>query len=370
MMAAPSWGRKLAVPHLSTSNLRYAVKTALAILVVWFSLDLVGVRNPVFALISVVVVAEPQLGTSLFLAWSRLLATVIGVAAALAVVVVLGVNPWALALAIFVVVLLCTEIFEVPGAWKLGPATSALIIGLAAAGGPEHPGLSEAWHIALARFWETIYGIAVTVAISRFLWPEWSRERLRRAAAAYCHASAHRLDHILAMLAGRREGERDGERSAIIGALRQLDSTVIDARHERWHRDAPEQITTTILAASRAFYDSCLVIERLAPRSAHEAASDATLAATEDLLTAMHDRLERTAMWLGRREASLSNDSLEISRRALEAERQRTQHGVGQPAMPGPGLTASLILAEAVDRAAGDLETLSVALAKALPAKI
>ncbi|MFO0995727.1 MAG: FUSC family protein [Alphaproteobacteria bacterium] len=369
MVVAHGWGTKLAQFHMSRSNIRYALKTALSALIVWWSLGLMGVASPVFALISVVVVAEPQLGASLFLAWSRVLATVIGVAAALVMVVVIGVNPWALAVAILTVMLLCTEIFEVPGAWKLGPVTSVLIIGLAAAGGHEHTGFADVWPIALRRFWETIYGIAVTVAVSRLVWPEWSHERLKGAAAQYCGANARRIERIVRILAGESGGERESERMAIVAAMRQFEATASDARHERLSGHAAGQ-TTAVLPAGRAFADSCVVVERLASHLAEGLPGHDMRAATVEVLGTMRERLDRLARGLGGSQTDPTQERFRLAYQRLGGEVDEVRKDVGQEGRAVLALAGEFAFAEAVLRASGDLEALARALEAAMPARV
>lgn len=151
-------------------GLRYATDIFLGTLILWVSLRGIGDRNPVWAIISFVVVSDPDL----HIAWpsfvSRFSNTLIGCTTGVLCLFVFGLEDWFLAPVLAFTVLVCTNMIRVPGSWKIAPVTSALIVTSALVENSSLIGFEQ----ALRRTGEVLFGsllaLLISWVLSRF-WP-------------------------------------------------------------------------------------------------------------------------------------------------------------------------------------------------------
>src|SRR4051794_31866379 len=96
------------------TGLHYAVRILVGTTAVWLLFRAFGDEDPVWAIVSLIMVTEPQT----VLAWQafvgRLANTVIGCGAGLLFLVVAGPEPWVLPVALTGTVLVCTYLIRVP----------------------------------------------------------------------------------------------------------------------------------------------------------------------------------------------------------------------------------------------------------------
>jgi uncharacterized membrane protein YccC len=118
----------------------------------------VGAASKIFAIISVIVVSEPDPDLLRQSAVSRIINTVIGGALGLLGMYLLGINLWSLMVALTLSVLISTSFKNYPASWKLAPATAAIIIVPAITG---HENYKLAMQVALERTGEVMYGCLV-----------------------------------------------------------------------------------------------------------------------------------------------------------------------------------------------------------------
>jgi uncharacterized membrane protein YccC len=151
---------------LNNKPLLYASRIILGCLVVWWSLNAVGTATKVFAIISVIVVSEPDFDLLRQSAVSRIINTVIGGALGLLGMYLLGINLWSLIVALMLSVLISTSFKKYPTSWKLAPATVAIVIVPAITG---HEDYKIAMLVALERTGEVMYGCLVAFLLGLFL---------------------------------------------------------------------------------------------------------------------------------------------------------------------------------------------------------
>jgi uncharacterized membrane protein YccC len=151
---------------LHNKSLLYAFRIVIACLVVWWSLDAVGAATKIFALISAIVVSEPDPDLLRQSAVSRIINTVIGGALGLLSMLLLDINLWSLIIAITISVLISTSFKNYPTSWKLAPATVAIIIVPAITGHEEY---KLAMQVALERTAEVMYGCLVAFLLGLVL---------------------------------------------------------------------------------------------------------------------------------------------------------------------------------------------------------
>ena len=158
------------LPSVELSGVGYATRILIGTTIVALLLRAVGDASPLWAMISVVVVSEPQLGTAVLAFWSRLLNTLIGCLIGLACLAVAGPAFWALPLGMSLAVLVCTYLVRVPLSWKIAPVTVALVM---AAGISGHSA-TAALDTALRRTGEVILGSAVAVSVAWVASRRWT----------------------------------------------------------------------------------------------------------------------------------------------------------------------------------------------------
>ncbi|HEX9457441.1 MAG TPA: FUSC family protein [Candidatus Acidoferrum sp.] len=149
-----------AVPQ--PSGLQYAVRILLGCVIVWFVLQRIHHPNPLWALISVIIVTEPELSAAFLAFNSRIVNTLIGCAVGLSFLYLLGPSYWSILLGIIVSVIICTSLIRVPGSWRVAPVTVAILMNPSVLGGGRAAGLA----VAIDRTEEVLLGSAAALLIT------------------------------------------------------------------------------------------------------------------------------------------------------------------------------------------------------------
>jgi uncharacterized membrane protein YccC len=144
------------------SGLQYAVRILIGCIIVWFVLGRVNHPNPLWAVISVITVTEPELGAAFLAFNSRIVNTLIGCAVGLSFLYLLGPSYWSILLGIIVSVIICTVFIRVPGSWRVAPVTVAILMTPSVLGGGRAAGLAA----AIDRTEEVLLGSAVALLIT------------------------------------------------------------------------------------------------------------------------------------------------------------------------------------------------------------
>src|SRR6267143_4745790 len=152
----------LSATPVQPSGWQYAVRILIGCAIVWFVLDRIHRPNPLWALISVIVVTEPELGAAFLAFNSRIVNTLIGCAVGLSFLYLLGPSRWSILLGIIVSVLICTNLIRVPGSWRVAPVTVAILMTPSVLGGGRSTGLAT----AIDRTEEVLLGSAVALLIT------------------------------------------------------------------------------------------------------------------------------------------------------------------------------------------------------------
>ena len=148
--------------HHDVMGLHYAVRIFIGTTAVWLLLRSVGDAYAVWAVISVIVVTEPQMQTAWLTLGSRIVNTVIGCTMGLIFLLLAGPEIWVLPLGLTATVLVCTYVVRLSSSWRLAPATAALIIASAIV---EQSRIGGA-KIALHRAGEVVLGCAMAFLVT------------------------------------------------------------------------------------------------------------------------------------------------------------------------------------------------------------
>jgi len=140
----------------------YASKTLLGALICWYGLLFLGVANPIWAVITVMIVSDPDVTTTLNLAEARAINTAVGCAVGLVTMLLFGYSPeaslFAAAFTVFVIML----IDRYPANWRLAPATVIILMDA----GRLATSHREEITYALLRLIEIAVGCAVAIALA------------------------------------------------------------------------------------------------------------------------------------------------------------------------------------------------------------
>ncbi len=150
----------------SNKTLIYPFRMVLGCTIVWWSLYYLHDSRKIWAVISVIVVTDPDLDSLRTATISRIVNTAMGCITGILFIYIAGVNFWSLMAAITVSVVVSTSFKKYPSSWKLAPSTVAIIM---------IPSISEsvtwqdAMHISLERTGEVLYGTLVAFILGFIL---------------------------------------------------------------------------------------------------------------------------------------------------------------------------------------------------------
>lgn len=150
-------------PSLRTvTSLRHASDIFLGTLILWVVLRGFGDRNPLWAIFSFIVVSDPDVHTVWSNFISRLLNTLTGCTIGILTLLIFGPAEWILPFALSLTVLVCTNLVKVPGSWRIGPATTAIVLTSALVEKSSWVGIEQ----SLRRAEEVLLGSLVALVLS------------------------------------------------------------------------------------------------------------------------------------------------------------------------------------------------------------
>lgn len=151
------------VPSAPTSSgWQYAVRILIGCVIVWLIFGRLHDPNPLWALISVIIVTEPDLSAAFAAFNSRVVNTLIGCAVGLALLYVLGASYCSILFGIIVSVIISTKFIRIPGSWRVAPVTVVILMVPTVSGMDRHAELM----IGINRMEEVLLGSAVALLIT------------------------------------------------------------------------------------------------------------------------------------------------------------------------------------------------------------
>jgi uncharacterized membrane protein YccC len=146
----------------SVHSLIFALRIMLGCCIVWWSLHAVNDKSKIWALISVIIVSDPDFKILRTNAISRFVNTMTGCVLGLLCLYVIGVNVWSLMTGIILASIFSTSLKNYPSSWKLAPVTVVIIIAPAIF---QNDIVKEAMTVALTRTAEVLYGSLVALGL-------------------------------------------------------------------------------------------------------------------------------------------------------------------------------------------------------------
>ena len=121
-----------AMPHqhfsLTQKSLLYAAKTLLGAAICWYGLAWAGVTNPIWAVITVIIVSDADLSGTPTLAKARRHQHHCGVWSGITSLLLFGYSPGGCILTAAITVLLVTSLQYYPANWRLAPVTVVILM--------------------------------------------------------------------------------------------------------------------------------------------------------------------------------------------------------------------------------------------------
>jgi len=140
---------------IKSTEISFALRILIGCIIVWFTLDFFHDSKKIWALISVIVVSDPNFNAVRDNAKSRLVNTLVGCMVGLTFIYFFGTGFLTTMAAVAVSVLISTSFKKYPTSWKLAPVT-VIILMMPPTMGTET--IRDAMPIALNRTGEVLYG--------------------------------------------------------------------------------------------------------------------------------------------------------------------------------------------------------------------
>jgi uncharacterized membrane protein YccC len=137
----------------------YIIKIVCGSLILWYGLPPLGFEEPYWAMISLIIVTEPDMNLARANFKARLINTLTGAAAACISLLLFGPTFHAMLIAMVVTVAIAMLWQNYPSNWRLGPITVVILLSAAFTGS----GVHEELHLALLRVTEVIVGSIVAL---------------------------------------------------------------------------------------------------------------------------------------------------------------------------------------------------------------
>jgi uncharacterized membrane protein YccC len=144
------------------SGARYAVRVLISGSIVWLLLGVVAHVDPLWGLISAVVVTDLKVQSAMNNFVSRMLNTLIGCLTGLLFLKLFGASAWVVLLAMALAVIISADLVRVPISWRIAPITTAIVMTPAYLSHSPHAGLTA----AIQRTGEVVVGSVVAVIVS------------------------------------------------------------------------------------------------------------------------------------------------------------------------------------------------------------
>lgn len=147
------------------SGAQYAIRILIGSTVAWLALHSIGHHDPLWAMISVVMVSEPELHSAVLAFRWRVTNTVVGCAVGVLFLWGAGASIWAILFAMVACVLICTWVMNAPTGWRIGPISTAIVMMPGVLQHNQHIGIEE----ALLRTVAVLAGSAIAVIVAWLL---------------------------------------------------------------------------------------------------------------------------------------------------------------------------------------------------------
>jgi uncharacterized membrane protein YccC len=153
-------------------GIHYAVRIFMGTTMLWVILRKVAGSHAIWAVISLIIVTEPDVKTALATFKSRISNTLLGCAAGLFCLLVAGPHDWMLPVALTVTAAISTWLTKMEVSWRIAPIAAAIIMASGLAAHSKASGLEAAFQRTGEVFLGGATALVVAWALSRFWMPD------------------------------------------------------------------------------------------------------------------------------------------------------------------------------------------------------
>jgi uncharacterized membrane protein YccC len=149
-------------------GIRFAINAFIATTIVWFTLQSLGIRNPIWAIASMMAAADPEPMEARRMFRCRLVNVLVGCAVGFGSLL-LGNGDWMLPFAIAITVLISSYLVRVKTMWRQAPITAAIVLAAGITQGTRAAGFES----GLYKVGEVIFGCIVGLVVSWLMSKVW-----------------------------------------------------------------------------------------------------------------------------------------------------------------------------------------------------
>ena len=161
--------KKLGLTYDHLIGIRFAINVAISTTIVWGTLLLIGDKNPIWAIASMVAASDPQPIEATKMFKARLSNVLVGCAVGLVFLLMGTAKHWMLPIALAVTVLISSFVVRIKTMWRQAPITAAVVIAAGIFQDSRLGGMSQGIHKVL----EVIFGCLVGVIVSWLMSKVW-----------------------------------------------------------------------------------------------------------------------------------------------------------------------------------------------------
>lgn len=273
----------MSLPRLSPMHVRHAVKTAVAAVTAYILTSLLHLPQGQWAVISVVLVMQTNLGGSLRAGINRILGTAVGALLGALCLFVFGAGVAGLGLGVGCTILVCVYLVHKHESFRMAGLMATIVILL----GNAHTSLAS---FVVLRFLEVGLGVAVALFVSLFVWPSRAGRQLKGGVVAMLIDEASFYSILLACRT-RQDCDplEEEEARARLEATREKNRALLEeARQEPLGFSGDEHITVSLYNFAERIAEHLLSMEHAVH---HE-----ELASLHDLVSNEMDLLAQTTI--------------------------------------------------------------------------
>ncbi len=243
-------------PRLNTSQLRHALKTALAAVASYLLTSLFQLPQGYWAVVSVTIVMQANLGGSLKAGWMRIVGTAVGACMGVASLLVFGHGVTSLGFSLGLTILICSYFTYLHESFRLAGLTACIII---FSGNQEVSPLVFGLH----RFLEITLGVAVALAVSMFVWPSRAGAHLTKGVSRVLYDEAEFYSLLLSCRVAEccSPGEERLAKAALEKTRAKNLALLAEAKQEPSGFSRSEHITVSLFNFSERIAEHLLAME-------------------------------------------------------------------------------------------------------------
>ncbi|GFK93505.1 Inner membrane protein YccS [Fundidesulfovibrio magnetotacticus] len=239
----------------SSQHIRHALKTALAAVTTYALVSLLNLEQGYWAVISVIIVMQNNLGGSYQAGVNRIAGTAVGAALGCACLAALGSGAVALGLGVGLSILVCAYFVHLHESFRMAGITATIIILL----GNQHGSFLA---FSVERFLEIGLGVAIALGVSLFVWPSRAGGLLKKGVVKALNDEAAFYAVLLSCRAPScDEGEEEYARRELAATRQRNRALLEEAKREPAGFSRQEHVTVSLYNFTERIAEHLLAME-------------------------------------------------------------------------------------------------------------